>query len=149
MNDLHKHTLLWYIPNGYFEEVGMPQGPFNDTVMDHFMHPRNVGEIEDADGVGEAGSPVCGDMMTLYLKISDDRIVDARFKTFGCGAAIASGSMATEMLKGKTLEEASRMTNRDVLDALGGLPPAKEHCSVLAEDAIRAAIEYYQKKKGV
>jgi len=130
------------------EEVAMAKGPFNDTVMNHFMNPRNVGEIEDADGVGEAGSPVCGDMMTLYLKIADNKIVDAKFKTFGCGAAIASGSMATEMLKGKTLEEASRMTNRDVLDALGGLPPAKEHCSVLAEDAVRAAIEYYQKKKG-
>ncbi len=127
----------------------MPQGPYSETVMDHFMHPRNMGEIEDADGVGEVGNPACGDVMKLYLKIEDDKIVDVKFKTFGCGAAIASSSMTTELIKGKTIEEAVKLSNQAVSEALGGLPPAKEHCSVLAEDALKAALEdYYKKKKG-
>jgi nitrogen fixation NifU-like protein len=116
--------------------------------MDHFMNPRNMGEIEDADGVGEVGNPSCGDVMKLYLKIQDDKIVDVKFKTFGCGAAIASSSMTTELIKGKTIDEALKLSNQAVAEALGGLPPAKEHCSVLAEDALKAAIEDYRKKKG-
>ena len=124
----------------------MPQGPYSDKVMDHFMHPRNMGEIEEADGVGEVGNPACGDVMKLYLKIEGDRIVDAKFKTFGCGAAIASSSMTTELIKGKTIDEALRLSNEAVSEALGGLPPAKHHCSVLAEDALRAALEDYKKK---
>jgi nitrogen fixation protein NifU and related proteins len=127
----------------------MPQGPYSEKVMDHFMHPRNMGEIEDADGVGEVGNPACGDVMKLYLKIENDKIVDVKFKTFGCGAAIASSSMTTELIKGKTIEEAIKLSNEAVSEALGGLPPAKEHCSVLAEDALKAALEdYYKKKKG-
>lgn len=126
----------------------MAQSPFNETVMDHFMHPRNVGEIEDADAIGEAGSAQCGDAMTLYLKIDEGKIVDAKFKTFGCGAAIASSSMATELLKGKTIDEALKLSNGEVLKALGGLPEAKIHCSVMAEDAVRAAIEDYKKRQG-
>jgi nitrogen fixation NifU-like protein len=126
----------------------MPQGPYSDKVMDHFMHPRNMGEIEEADGVGEVGNPACGDVMKLYLKIEGDRIVDAKFKTFGCGAAIASSSMTTELIKGKTIDEALRLSNEAVSEALGGLPPAKQHCSVLAEDALRAALEDYKKKNG-
>ena len=122
-------------------------GPYSDKVMDHFMHPRNMGEIEDASGVGEVGNPACGDVMRLYLKIEDNRIVDAKFKTFGCGAAIASSSMTTEMIKGKTIDEALEISNRAVAEALGGLPPAKEHCSVLAEDALKAALEDYKKKQ--
>ncbi|HNQ64157.1 MAG TPA: Fe-S cluster assembly scaffold protein NifU [Syntrophorhabdaceae bacterium] len=123
-------------------------GPYSDKVMDHFMNPRNMGEIEDADGVGEVGNPSCGDVMKLYLKIQDDKIVDVKFKTFGCGAAIASSSMTTELIKGKTIDEALKLSNQAVAEALGGLPPAKEHCSVLAEDALKAAIEDYRKKKG-
>jgi nitrogen fixation protein NifU and related proteins len=123
-------------------------GPYSDKVMDHFMNPRNMGEIEDADGVGEVGNPACGDVMKLFLKIENDRIVDVKFKTFGCGAAIASSSMTTELIKGKTIDEALKLSNQAVAEALGGLPPAKEHCSVLAEDALKAALEDYKRKKG-
>ena len=123
-------------------------GPYSDKVMDHFMNPRNMGEIEDADGVGEVGNPACGDVMKLFLKIENDKIVDVKFKTFGCGAAIASSSMTTELIKGKTIDEALKLSNQAVAEALGGLPPAKEHCSVLAEDALRAALEDYKKKRG-
>jgi nitrogen fixation NifU-like protein len=126
----------------------MAQGPYSDKVMDHFMHPRNMGEIEDASGVGEVGNPACGDVMRLYLKIEDGKIVDAKFKTFGCGAAIASSSMTTELIKGKSIDEALQLSNEAVSEALGGLPPAKQHCSVLAEDALRAALEDYKKKQG-
>jgi len=114
--------------------------------MDHFMKPRNMGEIENPDAVAEGGNNVCGDTMKIYLKIEDNRIVDVKFKTFGCGAAIASSSMTTELVKGKTIEEALKITNQQVSEALGGLPPAKQHCSVLAEDALRAAIEEYRKR---
>ena len=120
---------------------------YNETVMEHFTNPRNVGEIEDADGVGEVGSPQCGDIMKIFLKVEDNIIKDIKFKTFGCASAIASSSIMTEMVKGRTLEEALALTNKDVVDALGGLPPAKVHCSVLAEQAIRAAIEDYRSKK--
>jgi len=126
----------------------MAQGPYSDKVMDHFMHPRNMGEIEDASGVGEVGNPACGDVMRLYLKIEDGKIIDAKFKTFGCGAAIASSSMTTELIKGKSIDEALELSNEAVSEALGGLPPAKQHCSVLAEDALRAALEDYKKKQG-
>jgi nitrogen fixation NifU-like protein len=128
--------------------VIMAQGPYSDKVMDHFMHPRNMGEIEEASGVGEVGNPACGDVMRLYLKIEDGKIIDAKFKTFGCGAAIASSSMTTELIKGKTIDEALKLSNEAVSEALGGLPPAKQHCSVLAEDALRAALEDYKKKQG-
>lgn len=124
----------------------MPQGPYSEKVMDHFMNPRNMGEIENADAIGEVGNPACGDVMKLYLKIEDNRIVDVKFKTFGCGAAIASSSITTEMIKGKTIEEALKITNEQVAEALGGLPPAKQHCSVLAEEALRVALEDYRKK---
>lgn len=127
----------------------MPQGPYSDKVMDHFMNPRNMGEIEDADAVGEVGNPACGDVMKLYLKIEDNKIVDAKFKTFGCGAAIASSSITTELIKGKTVDEALKLSNEAVAEALGGLPPAKRHCSVLAEDALKIAIEDYKKRKGL
>ena len=126
----------------------MAQGPYSEKVMDHFMHPRNMGEIEDASGVGEVGNPACGDVMRLYLKIEDGKIVDAKFKTFGCGAAIASSSMTTEMIKGKSIDEALKLSNEAVSEALGGLPPAKQHCSVLAEEALQAALEDYTKKHG-
>ena len=126
----------------------MAKGPYSDKVMDHFMNPRNMGEIEYADGVGEVGNPACGDVMKLYLKIEGDRITDAKFKTFGCGAAIASSSMTTELIKGKTIDEALKLSNEAVAEALGGLPPAKQHCSVLAEDALKIAIEDNKKKKG-
>lgn len=122
---------------------------YSDIVMDHFRNPRNMGEIEDADGVGEAGNPVCGDMMRLYLKIEDGIIVDAKFKTFGCGAAIASSSMTTELIKGKSIEEALKLSNEEVSAALGGLPPSKKHCSLLAEEALKAAIEDYKKRRGI
>ncbi len=125
----------------------MAQGPYSDKVMDHFMHPRNMGEIEDPSGVGEVGNPACGDVMRLYLKIEDGKIIDAKFKTFGCGAAIASSSMTTELIKGKTIDEALRISNEAVAEALGGLPPAKKHCSVLAEEALQAALEDYKKKQ--
>lgn len=121
-------------------------GPYSEKVMDHFMNPRNVGEIENADGVGEVGNPACGDMMRLYLKVDGGKIVDAKFRTFGCGAAIASSSMLTEMIKGKTIEEARAITNRHVADALDGLPPVKIHCSVMAEEAVKSALEDYAKK---
>jgi nitrogen fixation NifU-like protein len=117
---------------------------YSKTVMDHFMNPRNVGEIENPDGVGEVGNPVCGDIMKIFLKIEDNRITDAKFKTFGCGAAIASSSMATELIKGKTLEEAWEVTNKAVAEALEGLPPIKMHCSVLAEEGIHKAINDYR-----
>lgn len=117
--------------------------------MDHFENPRNVGEIEDANGVGTVGNAKCGDIMRMYLKVENDVIVDVKFKTFGCGAAIATSSMATEMVKGKTIDEALKLTNQAVADALGGLPPVKMHCSMLAEEAIRAAIEDYRAKHPV
>ncbi|MDD4297519.1 MAG: Fe-S cluster assembly scaffold protein NifU, partial [Ruminiclostridium sp.] len=121
---------------------------YSEKVMDHFSNPRNVGEIENADGVGQVGNPKCGDIMKVYLKIENDVIVDVKFKTFGCGAAVATSSMATELIKGKTLEEASKITNKAVLEALDGLPPAKIHCSVLAEEAVAAAIDDYRRKQG-
>jgi len=120
---------------------------YSDKVMDHFSSPRNVGEIENADGVGEVGNAHCGDIMKIYLKIDNDVITDVKFKTYGCGAAIATSSIATEMIKGKTVEEAMKLTNKAVVESLDGLPPQKIHCSVLAEEAVKAAIEDYQKKK--
>ena len=119
---------------------------YSKKVMDHFMNPRNVGEIPDADGVGQVGNPVCGDIMKMYLKIENNIITDVKFKTFGCGAAVATSSMATELIKGKTIEEALEITNKAVAEALDGLPPIKMHCSNLAEQAIKAAIEDYKKK---
>ena len=119
---------------------------YTEKVMDHFMNPRNVGEIEDASGVGEVGNAKCGDIMKIYIKVDDsDVITDVKFKTFGCGAAIATSSISTEMVKGKTVDEALKLTNKMVTDALGGLPPVKHHCSVLAEEALHAAIEDYRK----
>jgi len=120
---------------------------YNDTVMDHFLNPRNMGDVQEADGVGEVGAAACGDIMKISLKIRDGKIEDARFKTFGCGSAIASSSMATELIKGRTLEEAKNFSNQEVVDALGGLPPVKIHCSVLAEEALKAAIEDYEAKQ--
>ncbi|MGE5615091.1 MAG: Fe-S cluster assembly scaffold protein NifU [Bacillota bacterium] len=122
---------------------------YSEKVMDHFTNPRNVGEIADADGVGQVGNPKCGDIMKMYLKIENDIIVDAKFKTFGCGAAVATSSMATELVKGKTVQEALKITNKAVAEALDGLPPIKMHCSNLAEEAIRMAIQDYQRKKGI
>ena len=122
---------------------------YTETVMDHFMHPRNVGEIADADGVGEVGNAKCGDIMKMYLKIKDGVIEDVKFETFGCGSAIASSSMATEMIKGKTIDEALAVTNRQVVDALGGLPAHKLHCSVLAEESIKSAIKDYYDRHGI
>ena len=122
---------------------------YTDTVMDHFMHPRNVGEIADADGVGQVGNAKCGDIMKMYLKIKDGVIEDVKFETFGCGSAIASSSMATEMIKGKSIHEAMALTNKAVAEALDGLPPAKIHCSVLAEQAVKAALADYYRKQGV
>lgn len=119
---------------------------YNEKVMDHFMNPRNMGDLPSADGVGEVGAAACGDIMKISLKIEDGRIKDARFKTFGCGSAIASSSMATELIKGRTVEEALNFSNQEVVDALGGLPPVKIHCSVLAEEALKAALEDYVKK---
>ena len=121
-------------------------GPYSAKVMDHFMNPRNVGEIENASGVGEVGNPACGDMMRLYLKVEDGKVVEAKFRTFGCGAAIASSSMLTEMIKGKSVEEARAITNQQVSEALDGLPPVKIHCSVMAEQAVKAALDDYVKK---
>ena len=120
---------------------------YSEKVMDHFMHPRNAGEIENADGVGEVGNSQCGDIMKVYLAIEDDIIVDVKFKTFGCAAAIATSSMATELIKGKTIDEALQVTNKAVAEALDGLPAIKMHCSLLAEQAIKAAIEDYLNKK--
>ena len=122
---------------------------YTETVMDHFTHPRNVGEIPDACGVGEVGNAKCGDIMKMYLKIKDDRIEDAKFETFGCGSAIASSSMATELIKGKTVDEALAVTNKQVVDALGGLPAYKLHCSVLAEESIKAAVKDYYDRNNI
>ena len=122
---------------------------YTDTVMDHFLHPRNVGEIADADGVGEVGNAKCGDIMKMYLKIRDNVIQDVKFETFGCGSAIASSSMATELIKGKTIEEALAVTNKQVVDALGGLPAYKLHCSVLAEESIKAAVKNYYDRNNI
>lgn len=122
---------------------------YSEKVMDHFANPRNVGEIEDADGIGEVGNAKCGDIMKMYLKINDGIIEDVKFKTFGCGSAIATSSMATELIKGKKLEDALKLTNKAVVEALDGLPPAKIHCSVLAEQAMKAAIADYYKKQGL
>ncbi len=121
---------------------------YTEKVMDHFTHPRNVGEIEDASGVGTVGNPKCGDIMQMFLKINDDGVIeDVKFKTFGCGAAVATSSMATELIKGKSVDEALKLTNSAVVEALEGLPPQKIHCSVLAEQAVKAAIDDYYKKK--
>jgi nitrogen fixation NifU-like protein len=122
-------------------------GSYNAIVIDHFQHPRNMGEMEKPDGVGEAQNPVCGDTMRLFIKLEENRITDARFLTFGCAAAIASSSMATEMIKGKTLDEALMISNEMVTEALGGLPPTKVHCSVLAQEAVKAAVTDYRKKR--
>ena len=124
----------------------MGHGSYNAVVMDHFSRPRNRGEMEDPDGVGETTNPVCGDTMRLFIKVEGDRIVGATFLTFGCGAAIAASSMTTEMIKGRTIQEAMKITDKDVVEALGGLPPSKIHCSILAENAIRAAVSDYRKK---
>ena len=121
---------------------------YSEKVMEHFSNPHNVGEIKDADGVGEVGNPKCGDIMRMYIKVENDTIVDVKFMTFGCGAAIATSSMATEMVKGKSLEEALKLTNKAVAEALDGLPPVKMHCSVLAEEALRSAISDYYKRLG-
>jgi nitrogen fixation NifU-like protein len=120
---------------------------YSEKVLDHFKNPRNVGEIKDADGVGSVGNPVCGDMMTMYIKVKDDKIEDVKFKTYGCGAAIATSSMTTELAKGKTLEEAEHISRQSVADALDGLPPVKMHCSNLAADALHEAIKDYRKKE--
>ncbi len=122
---------------------------YSEKVMDHFRHPRNIGIIEDADGVGEVGNAKCGDIMKIYLKIKDDIIEDVKFETFGCGSAIASSSMATELIKGKSVSEALELTNKAVAEALDGLPAHKLHCSVLAEDAIKAALQDYYEKNGI
>ncbi len=127
----------------------MAKGPYSDKVMDHFMNPRNMGEIADANGIGEVGNPACGDVMKIFLKINDDQVVeDVKFKTFGCGAAIASSSMATELMIGKKVEELLALTNQAIVEALDGLPPAKIHCSVMAEEAIEDALKNYFKEKG-
>ncbi|MFH1201447.1 MAG: Fe-S cluster assembly scaffold protein NifU [Candidatus Omnitrophota bacterium] len=125
----------------------MPEN-YSAQVMDHFLHPRNVGEIPDASGIGNVGNPICGDVLRLYIKVENGVIVDAKFKTFGCGAAIATSSMVTELIKGKPISEVLKISNKAVADALGGLPPIKMHCSVLAEQALKAAIEDYYKKQG-
>jgi nitrogen fixation NifU-like protein len=119
---------------------------YSEKVMDHFANPRNVGEIPDADGIGKVGNPQCGDVMWLYIKVKDNVITDVKFKTFGCGAAIATSSMITELAKGKTIEEAKKISRADVADELGGLPPVKMHCSNLAADALREAIKDYESK---
>ena len=122
------------------------QSQYGEKVMEHFRNPRNVGEIPDADGIGNVGNPICGDIMRLYIKVKDNVITDAKFKTFGCGAAIATSSMVTELVKGKTIEEALKVSNSAVAEALGGLPKIKMHCSMLAEEALKSAIEDYLKK---
>ena len=119
---------------------------YSEKVMEHFRNPRNVGEIENPDGIGHVGNPVCGDIMELYIRVNDGIITDAKFKTFGCGAAIATSSMVTDLVKGKSIEEALGISNRAVAEALGGLPPIKMHCSVLAEEALKSAIENYLSK---
>lgn len=120
--------------------------PYSEKVMEHFLNPQNVGELEHADGIGEVGNPKCGDIMRMYIKVENDVITDIKFKTFGCGAAVATSSMATELVKGKTIEEALQITNQHVAEALEGLPPIKMHCSNLAQQAIKAAIDDYRKK---
>ena len=122
---------------------------YTDKVMEHFKNPRNMGEIADADGVGTVGNPVCGDLMNISIKVKDNRLADVKFKTFGCGAAIATSSMTTELAKGKTLEEAMKITRADVAGSLGGLPPVKMHCSNLAADALHEAIKDFYKKQGI
>ena len=122
---------------------------YSDKVMDHFQNPRNVGKIDDADGVGEVGNAKCGDIMRMYIKVEDGIIADCKFNTFGCGSAIATSSMATELIKGKSVEEALQLSNKAVVEALDGLPPAKIHCSVLAEQAVRAAVKDYYDKNGI
>lgn len=122
------------------------KAPYSEKVMDHFMNPRNMGEIKEPDAFAEVGNPACGDMLRLFLKIEDDKIVDVKFQTFGCGAAIASSSMLTEILKGKTLEEARGVTNESIAEALDGLPKAKIHCSVMAEEAVQKALDDYASK---
>lgn len=122
---------------------------YNDTVMDYFTNPRNVGEIEDASGVGTVGNAKCGDIMRIFIKVEDNIITDVKFKTFGCGAAIATSSRATEMVKGKTIEEALALTNKDVTDSLGGLPAVKLHCSVLAEEAVKSAVQDYYERNNI
>ena len=122
---------------------------YSAKVMDHFMNPRNVGEIENASGVGQVGNMKCGDIMKVYLQIEDDKIIDAKFKTFGCGAAVATSSMATELVKGKTVQQALEVTNKAVMEALGGLPPVKVHCSCLAEEALHAALWDYAQKNNI
>jgi len=119
---------------------------YSEKVMEHFQNPRNVGEIKDADGIGEVGNPICGDIMKIYIKVKDDKIVDCKFKTFGCGAAIATSSMVTEMVKGKNIDEALKISNKAVAEALGGLPAIKMHCSNLADDKISKTIEDYKQK---
>ncbi|MEW6359519.1 MAG: Fe-S cluster assembly scaffold protein NifU [Planctomycetota bacterium] len=125
----------------------MPQSAYSAKVMEHFQNPRNVGQIEDADGVGNVGNPVCGDIMRLYIKVENGVITDAKFQTLGCGAAIASSSVLTELVRGKTVQEALKLRNDDVVKALGGLPDVKMHCSVLAEQALRKAIEDFHEKQ--
>jgi len=125
------------------------QSPYSEKVMDHFLHPRNCGEISEANGIGTVGNVICGDVMKMYLKIENDIIVDAKFKTMGCGAAIATSSIVTEMVKGKTIAEALQISNKAVAEALGGLPPIKMHCSVLAEEALRSALKDYYQKRGL
>jgi nitrogen fixation NifU-like protein len=122
---------------------------YSEKVMDHFRNPRNVGKLDDADGVGEVGNAKCGDIMKIYIKVEDNIISDVKFNTFGCGSAIASSSMATEMIKGKSIDEALTLSNRAVVEALDGLPPHKVHCSVLAEEAVRAAVKDYYDKNGI
>ena len=121
-------------------------GWYTDKVIDHYQNPRNMGELEEPDGVGVVGNPTCGDMMQIQIKVQSDRIEDVKFKTFGCGAAIATTSVATELIMGKTIEEALQVTNKDVMEVLGGLPPVKVHCSLLAEEAIKAAVDDYRGK---
>ena len=121
--------------------------PYSDKVMEHFKNPKNVGEIKNPDGTGRVGNPVCGDVMELYIKVKDGKVTDAKFKTFGCGAAIATSSMVTELVKGKTIEEALEISNKAVAEALDGLPPVKMHCSALAEQALKGAIEDYLSKR--
>ena len=122
---------------------------YSDKVMDHFQNPRNVGKMDDADGIGEVGNAKCGDIMRMYIKVEDGVITDCKFNTFGCGSAIATSSMATELIKGKPVEEALELSNQAVVEALDGLPPQKIHCSVLAEEAVRAAVKYYYDKNGI
>ena len=131
-----------------WDRMKEPFGTYNPIILEHFNHPRNMGEMENPDGIGEAQNPVCGDTMRLFIKVEKDRIIDAKFLTFGCGAAIASSSITTEIIKGKKTEEVLMISDQAIAEALGGLPPAKIHCSVLAEKAIQAAVLNYRKRKG-